>query len=77
MKLRNNIIRIESIIQREPRLAVTGGDNMIAIRMTREDEVVLISDYGFEWYKDGELIKEGLVENLEEDLESLKNEGFN
>jgi hypothetical protein len=45
-------------------------------KLVRENEVILISDYGFEWYNEDELIKSGLVENLEEDIESLKNEGF-
>ena len=42
----------------------------------REDEVINISEYGFEWYKGNKLVRTGLVENLENDIESLKNEGF-
>ena len=40
------------------------------------NEVVNISDYGFEWYKDDVLVREGLVENKEEDIESLLEMGF-
>lgn len=39
-------------------------------------EVINISDYGFEWYKNNELIKSGLVENKDNDIEMLKEEGF-
>lgn len=49
---------------------------MIATRLTRDNEVILISDYGFEWYIDGVLVKEGLVENKEEDIRSLQEMGF-
>lgn len=49
---------------------------MIATRLTKDNEVILISDYGFEWYKDGELVKEGLVENKEEDIAALQEMGF-
>ena len=42
----------------------------------RDDEVINISEYGFEWYKGDKLVRSGLVENLEDDIESLKNEGF-
>lgn len=40
------------------------------------NEVINISDYGFEWYKNGRLIKEGLVENKEDDIQALIEEGF-
>lgn len=39
-------------------------------------EVINISDYGFEWYVNNNLVRSGLVENLEEDINSLLNEGF-
>ena len=39
-------------------------------------EIVNISDYGFEWYKENKLVKTGLVENKEEDIKSLIEEGF-
>ena len=42
----------------------------------REDETVNISEYGFEWYKGNKLVKTGLVENIDNDVESLINEGF-
>lgn len=40
------------------------------------NEVINISDYGFEWYKDDKLVREGLVENKEEDIKLLIEEGF-
>ncbi len=39
-------------------------------------EVINISDYGFEWYKDNELVKTGLIEDKDSDIEMLKEEGF-
>ena len=42
----------------------------------RDDEVINISEYGFEWYKGNKLVRTGLVENLEEDIQSLLDEGF-
>ena len=42
----------------------------------RENEVINISEYGFEWYVDHKLARTGLVENLEEDIASLLDEGF-
>ena len=42
----------------------------------REDEIININDYGFEWYKGNKVIKSGLVENLEETIELLQSEGF-
>lgn len=53
---------------------------MFTVKLTRNenigDEVILISPYGFEWYIDGERAREGLVEDFDEALELLKNEGF-
>lgn len=53
---------------------------MFTIKLTRNenigDEVILISPYGFEWYINGELIRDGLVEDFAESLAILKNEGF-
>lgn len=42
----------------------------------REDETININEYGFEWYKGNKVVRAGLVENLEEDIQSLINEGF-
>lgn len=42
----------------------------------RENEIVNISDYGFEWYKGDRVIRSGLVEDIEADIEALKDEGF-
>ena len=42
----------------------------------RGNEVINISEYGFEWYVDNKMVRSGLVENLDEDIETLKNEGF-
>lgn len=42
----------------------------------RENETINISEYGFEWYVDDKMVRSGLVENLDEDIESLINEGF-
>jgi len=42
----------------------------------RGNETININEYGFEWYVDNKLVRTGLVENLEEDIESLINEGF-
>lgn len=39
-------------------------------------EVINISDYGFEWYVDNNLVREGLVEDKEKDIENLKEIGF-
>lgn len=39
-------------------------------------EVINISDYGFEWYVNNKLVKSGLVEDKENDIEMLKEEGF-
>lgn len=42
----------------------------------RDNEVINISEYGFEWYVDNKMARSGLVENLDETIEALKNEGF-
>lgn len=42
----------------------------------RENETINISEYGFEWYVDNNLVRTGLVENIEEDIESLLEIGF-
>jgi hypothetical protein len=42
----------------------------------KDNEVINISEYGFEWYVDNKMVRSGLVENLDEDIEALKNEGF-
>ena len=39
-------------------------------------EVVNISDYGFEWYVDNKMVRVGLVEDVESDIESLLDIGF-
>lgn len=39
-------------------------------------EVVNISEYGFEWYIDNRMVRTGLVENIESDIESLIEAGF-
>ena len=46
-------------------------------RESREGyEVVNISEYGFEWYINNKVIRTGLVDDLENDIESLKEIGF-
>lgn len=42
----------------------------------RENETINISEYGFEWYVDNKMVRTGLVENLEKDIEMLIEEGF-
>ncbi len=39
-------------------------------------EVLNLSEYGFEWYVDGELTRSGLIEDIDETIELLMNEGF-
>ena len=39
-------------------------------------EVINISDYGFEYYVNNTLERTGLIEDLEEDVRSLIEEGF-
>ena len=48
----------------------------MTLRLERDNEVVLISPYGFEWYVDTELARAGLVEDFEADVETLQAEGF-
>ena len=48
----------------------------MTLRLERDNEVVLISPYGFEWYVDTELARAGLVEDFEADVETLQDEGF-
>ena len=48
----------------------------MTLRLERDNEVVLISPYGFEWYIDTEMVRAGLVEDLEADIEALQDEGF-
>ena len=46
-------------------------------RESREGyEVINISEYGFEWYVNNKVVRTGLVDNLESDIESLKEIGF-
>ena len=42
----------------------------------RDNEVINISEYGFEWCVNNKVVKNGLVENLEETIKLLMNEGF-
>lgn len=42
----------------------------------KDNEIINISEYGFEWYVNNELVRTGLVENLEEDIEMLKEDGW-
>ena len=42
----------------------------------RENETINISEYGFEWYVDNKVVRTGLVEDIDSDIESLLNEGF-
>lgn len=44
--------------------------------LVRDNEEIHISPYGFEWYVDTELVREGLVEDLDADVEALQDEGF-
>lgn len=46
-------------------------------RESREGyEVINISEYGFEWYVNNKVVRTGLVDNLESDIESLEEIGF-
>lgn len=42
----------------------------------RENETINLSEYGFEWYVDNKVVKTGLIEDLEETIVMLENEGF-
>ena len=48
--------------------------------MTRESEIgfetIYIGDYGFEWWVNKDCARTGLVENLDEDIASLTEIGF-
>ena len=48
----------------------------MAWSLKRDDEIIVISAYGFDWYKGGQLQRSGLVENLEEEILALEDEGF-
>lgn len=39
-------------------------------------EVINISEYGFEWYINNKLVRSGLVEYIDEDIESILEAGF-
>lgn len=40
-------------------------------------EVINLSEYGFEWYADNILVHSGLIEDIDETIASLIEEGFN
>lgn len=44
--------------------------------LERENETINISEYGFEWYVDNKVVREGLVEDLEATVQMLIDEGF-
>lgn len=44
--------------------------------LTRENEVIFVSDYGFAWYMNGELMRTGLIENPEDGIGDLLEIGF-
>lgn len=46
------------------------------INMGYTYEVINISPYGFEWYVNNELVRTGLVEDIDADIESLIDIGF-
>ena len=39
-------------------------------------EVINLSTYGFEWYVNNELVRSGLIDDLDETIEILLNEDF-
>ena len=39
-------------------------------------EVINLSEYGFEWFINGKSVRTGLIEDLEETVELLLDEGF-
>lgn len=47
-------------------------------RLTNKEvyEVINLSEYDFEWYVNNKLVRVGLVEDIDETIEFLKNEGF-
>lgn len=44
--------------------------------LTRDDEIIFVSDYGFAWYVKGELLRTGCIENAEDNLGDLQDIGF-
>lgn len=50
----------------------------ICLEREETNEVVNISDYGFEWYQGNKMVRSGLIdsEHKEEDIEALIEEGF-
>jgi hypothetical protein len=44
--------------------------------LTRDNEVIFVSEYGFAWYMDGELMRTGCIENAEDGLGDLEDAGF-
>lgn len=44
--------------------------------LTKDNEVIFVGDYGFAWYRDGELIRTGLIENAEDSIGDLLEIGF-
>jgi len=48
----------------------------ICMERVETDEVVNISDYGFEWYQGHTLVRSGLVENKEDVIMILEELGF-
>ena len=42
----------------------------------RENEIINLSEYGFEWYVDHKVVKTGLIEDIDETIALLENEGF-
>ena len=50
---------------------------MFTRTLVRDNETIYISDYGFEWWVDGELARTGLVDgDIDEDIALLIDEGF-
>lgn len=44
--------------------------------LTRGTEMIELSDYGFAWYMDGQLVRTGLIENAEDGIGDLIEIGF-
>ena len=44
--------------------------------LTRGTEVIELSDYGFAWYRNGQLMRTGLIENAEDGIGDLIEIGF-
>ena len=49
---------------------------MFTRTLMRENEKIVIGWYGFEWYVDDQLVKIGLTEDVNADIEMLIEEGF-